>query len=238
MNLYISENNKLKQIDKDTFDLEKDIQSLVETNLEAIFNLEFVSSEFIINEFRIDTLAYDNENNCFVIIEYKKGSSYSVIDQGYSYMSTMLNNKSDFDYIEKIKGKNNKVLKVYTQSESDSISEMNYEKNQIMMEENDFEELGSYFRYDANIRESPKNVNDYNYNGMVRFFKFNDKVSAMVDFNKSIQLNPNSEDQSLYYFIRGLIKKDLNIKGACDDWVKAAGLGFYTAKKMVRENCN
>ena len=129
-------------------------------------------------------------------------------------------------------------MKVNTQSESDSIAEMNYEKNQIMMEEYEFEELGNYFRYDANIRESPKNVNDYNYNGMVRFFKLNDKASAIVDFNKSIQLNPNSEDQSLYYFIRGLIKKDLNIKGACDDWLKAADLGFYTAKKMVRENCN
>ena len=38
----------------------------------------------------------DQLHNSFVIIEYKKGSSYSVIDQGYSYLSTMLNNKSDF----------------------------------------------------------------------------------------------------------------------------------------------
>ena len=115
---------------------------------------------------------------------------------------------------------------------------MNYEKNQIMMEENDFEELGNYFRYNANIKESPKNAVDYNHNGMVRFFKLNDKSSAIVDFNKSIELNPDSADQSLYYFVRGLIKNDLNTKGSCDDWLKAADLGFYTAKKMVRENCN
>ena len=145
--------------------------------------------------------------------------------------------KSDSDYIEKIKRKNKKVLKVNTQTELDSIAEMNYEKNQIMMEENDFEELGNYFRYNANIKENPKNAVDYNHNGMVRFFKLNDKYSAIVDFNKSIELNPGSADQSLYYFIRGLIKNDLNIKGACDDWIKAAALGFYTAKKMVRENC-
>lgn len=37
------------------------------------------------------------------MIEYKRGSSYSVIDQGYSYMSGMLNNELDFisEYIEK-----------------------------------------------------------------------------------------------------------------------------------------
>ena len=31
-----------------------------------------------------------------IIIEYKKGSSYSVIDQGYTYLQLLLNNKSDF----------------------------------------------------------------------------------------------------------------------------------------------
>ena len=103
MDLYKIKNNKLEEINKESFDLEKDIQSLVENNLETLFNLEFISTEFSVGDFRIDTLSYDNENNNFVIIEYKKGSTYSVIDQGYSYMSVMLNNKSDFilEYIEK-----------------------------------------------------------------------------------------------------------------------------------------
>ena len=143
---------------------------------------------------------------------------------------------SDSIYIDKIKGENNKVLKVYTQTELDSIAEMHYEINQIMMEENDFEELGSYFIYEANIIENPKNAVDFNHNGMIKFFS-NEKSTAIVDFNKSIELNPDSAN-SLIYFVRGLIKNDLNIKGACDDWLKAAYLGFYSAKKMGRENCN
>ena len=48
------------------------------------------------NGLRIDTLAYDNENNSFVIIEYKRDKNFSVIDQGYAYLSLMLNNKADF----------------------------------------------------------------------------------------------------------------------------------------------
>jgi len=49
-----------------------------------------------LNGLRIDTLAYDNENNSFVIIEYKRDKNFSVIDQGYAYLSLMLNNKADF----------------------------------------------------------------------------------------------------------------------------------------------
>jgi predicted transport protein len=51
---------------------------------------------------RIDTLAFDSESKAFVIIEYKKGKSYSVVDQGYSYLSLLLNNKADFvlEYFE------------------------------------------------------------------------------------------------------------------------------------------
>ena len=32
----------------------------------------------------------------FVIIEYKKGKRYSVIDQGYAYLNTLLAHKGDF----------------------------------------------------------------------------------------------------------------------------------------------
>ena len=96
MDLYNVKGNNLKSIGVNQFKLEKEIQQLVENNTNELFGFEFVSSEFKIGEFRIDTLCFDEENNSFVIVEYKKGSSYSVIDQGYSYLSVMLNNKSDF----------------------------------------------------------------------------------------------------------------------------------------------
>ena len=103
MDLYKIKKDTLEPIDRESFKLEKDIQSIVEKNIETLFNLEFISTEFSIGDFRLDSLCYDNETDSFVIVEYKKGSSYSVIDQGYSYLSVMLNNKSDFilEYIEK-----------------------------------------------------------------------------------------------------------------------------------------
>ena len=58
--------------------------------------LDFISSEFSLNNFRIDTLALDKESKSFVIIEFKRDKNFSVVDQGYAYLSLMLNNKADF----------------------------------------------------------------------------------------------------------------------------------------------
>lgn len=87
---------KLEYIKEKPFRLEKEIQELTENNLKTIFGLEFVKSEFALNNFRINTLAFDKEANAFVIIEYKRDKNFSVIDQGYAYLSLMLNNKADF----------------------------------------------------------------------------------------------------------------------------------------------
>jgi predicted transport protein len=94
---------KLEYIKEKPFKLEKEIQELTEQNLKLIFGLDFVKSEFVLNNFRIDTLAFDYDSNSFVIIEYKRDKNFSVIDQGYAYLSLMLNNKADFilEYNEK-----------------------------------------------------------------------------------------------------------------------------------------
>jgi len=92
----IGDNLQLDHIKEQRFKLEKDIQRLTEANLPILFGLEFVKSEFSLNQFRIDTLAFDRETKSFVIIEYKKDKNFSVIDQGYAYLSFMLNNKADF----------------------------------------------------------------------------------------------------------------------------------------------
>ena len=92
----IENNERLENIKEKPFKLEKEIQKLTENNLRSIFGLEFVKSEFSLNNFRIDTLAFDREAGTFVIIEYKRDKNFSVIDQGYAYLSLMLNNKADF----------------------------------------------------------------------------------------------------------------------------------------------
>ncbi len=103
MQLFRQSNAKLEQISESGFQLEKELQSLVEGNLGKIFGLEFVCSELALDGLRIDTLAYDAETNSFVIVEYKREKNLSVIDQGFSYLNLMLNNKADFvmEYLER-----------------------------------------------------------------------------------------------------------------------------------------
>lgn len=96
MQLFNIKHDKLNSIDEQPFKLEKDIQNLFEKNLQTISNLKFVKSEFAVKDYRIDTLAYDMEANAFVIIEYKKSSNLSVIDQGVTYLNLMLEYKANF----------------------------------------------------------------------------------------------------------------------------------------------
>jgi len=71
------------------------LQKICDDNLETLFRLKLVKSQFAIENFRIDTLAFDEETKAFVVIEYKKGENFSVIDQGYTYLSLVLNNKAE-----------------------------------------------------------------------------------------------------------------------------------------------
>ena len=96
MKLFRLNKTNLNEVEQIPFKLERDIQNLVEVNTESVFNLKFIKSELTVGKYRIDTLCFDEENNSFVIVEYKKGNSYSVIDQGYTYLQLLLNNKSDF----------------------------------------------------------------------------------------------------------------------------------------------
>ena len=104
MAIYVNVGGKLTPVAEKKFDLEKDIQKLTEQNLDTLFGLKFVSGilnhEFCVKvqeqDFYIDTLAFDEQQKSFVIIEYKKERSFSVIDQGFSYLSAMLHNKAEF----------------------------------------------------------------------------------------------------------------------------------------------
>lgn len=96
MFLYKIDGENLEEIKEKPFSKEAELHKLCENNLENIFGLKFVRREFHFSNFRLDTLAFDESSKSFVIIEYKNTSNFSVIDQGYAYLSLMLNNKAEF----------------------------------------------------------------------------------------------------------------------------------------------
>jgi predicted transport protein len=96
MILYRNHNGRLEPAKESPFKIERELQRLFEQNLMQIMGFELVKSEFSIKNKRIDTLAYDPESNAFIIIEYKRERNASVVDQGMTYLSLMLQNKADF----------------------------------------------------------------------------------------------------------------------------------------------
>lgn len=86
----------LEPLKETPFKKERELQNIFEANLPQIMGLMLVKSEFVIKNKRVDTLAFDQESKAFVIIEYKRDRNSSVVDQGFTYLSLMLQNKADF----------------------------------------------------------------------------------------------------------------------------------------------
>lgn len=90
MDIYKIGAQALQPIKEMPFQLEKEMQALFEENLTVLTGLTLVKSEFTLKQFRFDTLAFDDEKQAFVVIEYKRNKSQSVVDQGVSYLNAML----------------------------------------------------------------------------------------------------------------------------------------------------
>lgn len=98
MAIFEIENGKAKRVRLSEFKLEKDLQKLIEENIETIFNCRFIATEFStgnIHSGRIDSLAISEDNNP-VIIEYKKVASSDLINQSLYYLHWIRDHKGDF----------------------------------------------------------------------------------------------------------------------------------------------
>lgn len=130
--LFNIEDETVQEIKEVPFKSEKELQTLCEKNLDNLINLQFVDTEFSVADFRLDTVAFDCEANAFVIIEYKNQRNVSVIDQGYTYLSTMFNHKADFVLRYNIKFQEKKDINDFDWSQSKVIFiSPNFTKYQI-----------------------------------------------------------------------------------------------------------
>jgi hypothetical protein len=206
MKLFKVTNNTLKEVGRTNFKLEKDIQSLIEKNLKDVFNLEFIATEFEVKlgaeKFRIDTLGYNQETKSFVIIEYKKVKDYSVVDQGYTYLSALINNKSDFvlKYINKTK--TNLDLKDFDWSQSRVIfispTFSSYQKNSVNFRDVPFE-LWQIQKYeDGHISLEQQIANsDQSIDGFKQDNKIIDRLKGEIVVTSETDLTSKTTESAL-----------------------------------------
>jgi RecB family endonuclease NucS len=82
INLFKLENNKALELPTETVVIERELQNIIELNMNEFFGTTFLDSEYSIDGGRIDSLGLD-ENYSPVIFEYKRSSSENVITKGY-----------------------------------------------------------------------------------------------------------------------------------------------------------
>lgn len=227
MKLFTSTANSLEKIASEPFRMEKDIQNLVEANTELLFGLEFVSSEFTVDNFRLDTLCYDEENQSFIIIEYKKDKNFSVIDQGYTYLSLLLNNKAEFilEYNESKQKSLRRDDVDWSQSRVLFISPRytNYQKHSVNFKDVPFE-LWEIYRYangtigllkhEADSKESIQQTDTGSGNSVMK--SVSDEVKVYdEEYHLDKSQNRPEEVKELYYKLKERILElgdDIEIK--------------------------
>lgn len=190
MAIYIKSGNRIKPVKQTSFDLEKDIQKLVEENLETIFGLKFVSgvsnNEFSVRvqeqDFYIDTLAFDEHQKSFVIVEYKKDKNFSVIDQGFSYLSAMLHNKAEF-----VLELNRRLEKTFDKKDID------WERSRLIFISPEFT---NYQKNAINFKDLPFSLYE------VRVYE-----NGIVEFDP---INPFKTTESIQAFTKDKIVKDVS----------------------------
>ena len=114
INLFRIQTGKATELPGKASDLEKPLQILIESNLETLLGVRFLASEHSTGKThggRIDTLGID-EDNCPVILEYKRSKGENVINQGLFYLDWLMDHKAEFELL---------VLKRYGAKVADAI---------------------------------------------------------------------------------------------------------------------
>ena len=211
MLIYEKKNNEIIKLEKNEFESEKDLQNFVEKNMEKLFSIKFIKSEFQIDKYRFDSVGFnkDEDWNSFVIFEYKKSQNYSLIDQGYAYLNTALDRKSElillyneiFNKSLRVNDVNWENIRVYFVSPKFTI----YQRDAVQ-ETMPFE-LYEINQYSQNIITISKyNSNFYQKNGNNKFSndtknKIINKVNHEVKvYSETYFLNRLSSDMKDLYF--------------------------------------
>jgi predicted transport protein len=113
--LFKLKDGNASELQGNSSDLEKPLQTLIENNLESLLGVRFLATEYSTGKThagRIDSLGID-ENGSPVILEYKRSTGENVINQGLFYLDWLLDHKAEFELL---------VMKKYGQLVSDTIN--------------------------------------------------------------------------------------------------------------------
>src|SRR4051794_21106744 len=101
LKLFRLTNGAATELTSSSVALEKSLQTVVERNMETLFGVRFLASEYstgLKHAGRIDSLGID-ENGSPVIFEYKRAVNENVINQGLFYLDWLLDHRAEFQLL-------------------------------------------------------------------------------------------------------------------------------------------
>lgn len=208
--------------------LEKELQTVIENNMEAFFGVRFLASEYKTTDGgRMDSIGID-ENYCPVIFEYKRSLKENVINQGLFYLNWLLDHKDSFKVL---------VIETLGLKEADKID---WTMPRVICI------AGDFTKYDESaIKQMNRNISLIRYkkfeNDLLMFEQINENVAAAIpdidppkakakSKDKTFEEQLNSADD----FVKNMYQDLTNYILSLGDDICETHLKLYVAFKKIR----
>ncbi|MBQ8504435.1 MAG: DUF91 domain-containing protein [Clostridia bacterium] len=173
---------KVQEYQSGTVTLEKELQTVIENNMETFFGVTFLASEYRTTDGgRMDSIGID-ENHCPVIFEYKRSVKDSVINQGLFYLNWLLDHKDSF-----------KVL-VIEKLGLKAAETIDWTMPRVICV------AGDFTKYDESaIKQMNRNISLIRYkkfgDDLLMFEQINENIAAVIEDNTSV-ISPKTKNLS------------------------------------------
>lgn len=231
----LEENNKIKREEIKQFNNERELQRLCENNLEELFQVKFIATEFpFADEYsgRLDTIAVDFEGNP-VIIEYKFDKNSAVLSQALFYMDWLVNHKGDFELAAKeklgndlfIKWDNPKMILVaqdYNKYDKYAVNQIGYD---IYLYKYIYYKSGELYLENINVQENKK----YHISPEIK----NDSAEKYVHKEYNFEYHLEKGNENIQSILNTLNEKITSISDQIEIRYPANYIAYRTTKNFA-----
>ena len=221
-------NGTVKEYQSGNVTLEKELQTVIEKNMEVFFGVTFLASEYKTTDGgRMDSIGID-ENYCPVIFEYKRSIKENVINQGLFYLNWLLDHKDSFKVL---------VIEKLGLKEADKID---WTMPRVVCI------AGDFTKYDESaIKQMNRNVSLIRYkkfgNDLLMFEHINENVATAIPETDTAAIKSKSADKTFEEqlktadpFIQTMYQDLTNYILSLGDDVSETHLKLYAAFKKIR----
>lgn len=223
-------NGHVEELKSKSVTIEKELQNIIEKNMQEFFGVRFLASEYRIDNGRMDSIGID-ENNCPVIFEYKRFSSENVINQGLFYLNWLLEHKANFKLL---------VLETYGKEVANNID---WSMPRVICIASDFNKYDEEAIKQINRNVSLIRYKQYN-NDLLLFELLNTNTVAPIDNEQVEHKTSQNNEKTFTEQYKNAPQKFKELYDELSDYTTSLGddvsqntLKLYSAFKKIKNFC-